>query len=269
MTGNAGSDAGAGGGAPEVDGGKAQGSSGEVFAQNREVITTGSVSLTVGDPIRAAQDAATITEQAGGRIDSRSENPRTPNQPPTATLSLRIPAHELDNALSQLKRLGTVNFVSLKAADVTQQTRDLDARITSLGTSVDRLLGLMSQSANTADLISIESALSKRQEELESLQSQREYLSDQIDYSTITLELYGKGTVAPGAPGDFWTAIAAGWTALTTALGGAVVAFGYALPSLVALAVVALVAVLAIRLVRRTRRGPVPPSVAPDPAPEA
>ena len=62
----------------------------------RDVITTGSVSITVEDPIRAAHDAVTITEQADGRIDSRTENPGTDNQPASASLTLRIPATALD-----------------------------------------------------------------------------------------------------------------------------------------------------------------------------
>jgi hypothetical protein len=241
--------------APEIaDGGKGvafdEAAPGQVV-ENRAVITTGSVSLTVVDPLRSAEDAVRITEQAGGRIDSRSENPRTPNQPASANLSLRIPADKLDEALTQLKKLGTVNFVSLQASDVTQQTQDLDARIGSLRTSVDRLLALLSQATTTADLISIESALSSRQAELESLQSQREYLSDQIDYSTISLELNAVGTIAPGTPDSFWSAIVAGWNALITALGGFVVAVGFALPWVLALGVIAVLVLLVLRLTRR------------------
>ncbi|MEB0260006.1 DUF4349 domain-containing protein, partial [Undibacterium sp. 5I1] len=74
----------------------------------------------------------TITEQAGGRIDSRTENPATDNQPASATLTLRIPAAALDRTVTDLKKLGTLNYVSLNASDITQQTQDLDARITAL-----------------------------------------------------------------------------------------------------------------------------------------
>lgn len=246
-----------GGVAPEIAGGGAQGASedSDVTTENRDVITTGSVSLSVTDPITAAEEAETITVRAGGRIDSRTENPKTPNQPAGADLTLRIPANALDEALDQLRELGTVNFVSLNASDVSQQTQDLDARITSLRTSVDRLLGLMTQATTTTDLIAIETALSTRQSELESLRSQRDYLSDQIDYATITLELHPVGTVAPGAPESFWPAIVAGWNALVTALGAVVVAIGFALPWVLALGIAALVVLLALRIARRKRRG--------------
>lgn len=230
------------------------GTTGEIKSSNRDVITTGSVSITVDDPIKSAQDAVMITEQAGGRIDSRTENPATPNQPASANLTLRVPSDELDRTLAELKKLGTVNFVSLNASDITQQTTDLDARITSLKTSVDRLLTLMQQATNTTDLIAIESALSARQSELEGLQSQRDYLSDQVDFSTITLDLYSTGTVAPGSPDNFWTGIVAGWNALVAALGGALIGIGFVLPWLLALGAVAAIVLLIVWLSTRKRK---------------
>ena len=234
--------------------GTPQGSTSDVKTANRDVITTGSVSITVKDPIRSAQDAVTITEQAGGRVDNRTENPGTDIQPASANLTLRIPANDLDRALAELRKLGTVNFVSLSATDVTLQTRDLDARITALKASVDRLLALLQQATNTTDLIAIESALSSRQSDLESLQSQRDYLSDQIDYATITLNLYAEGTIAPGPPGNFWAGLLAGWMALMTALGGLLVGIGFALPWLLALGLVGAIVLLIIWLSTRGRK---------------
>ena len=230
------------------------GAASEIAPDQRQVVTTGSVSLTVEDPIEAAEDALAITEKAGGRVDSRTESPGTDNQPASANLTLRIPSDKLDASLAELKELGTVNHVSLNASDVTQQTQDLDARITSLQTSVDRLLGLMSNATDTADLITIESALSERQSELESLQSQRDFLSDQVDYSTLTLELYAEGVVAPGAPDNFWTGVVAGWNALVATLGGLLVGLGVLLPWLLVLAVVGAIVLLIVRLSTRKRR---------------
>ncbi|WEO76545.1 DUF4349 domain-containing protein [Cryobacterium sp. SO2] len=229
----------------------ADAAAGDAATADRSVITTGSVSVTVADPIRAAENAATIVEEAGGRVDSRTETPETENQAASANLSLRIPAGDLDRTLDELRALGTVNYVSLNASDVTQQSQDLDARITALTTSVDRLLTLMSQATSTTDLIAIEGELSTRQGELESMRSQRDYLTDQIEYSTIGLDLYSTGTVAPGAPDDFWTGIAAGWNTLVTALGALLVGIGFALPWLVIVALAGGIVLLIVRLAAR------------------
>ena len=227
---------------------------GEVVTDNRDVITTGTVSLTVKDPIAAAQTAAHITEKAGGRVDSRTENPSVDDQPASANLVLRIPADELDNAVVELKKLGTVNRVSLNSTDITQQTQDIEARITSLQTSVDRLLSLMAKATDATDLIAIESALSQRQSELEGLQAQRDYLADQVDFSTISLELYSEGTVDPPNPDNFWDGLLAGWNALMSALGGALVAIGFLLPWLAVLGAIGAVVLLIVWLSTRKRK---------------
>jgi len=236
--------------ADSVAGGKTT----DVQYANRDVITTGSVSITATDPIAASASAVTITEQAGGRVDSRSENPATDIQPASARLTLRIPSNELDRTLAELKKLGRLNYVSLSAQDVTQQSRDLDARVTALTTSVDRLLTLMASATSTADLISIETALSSRQAELESLKSQRNYLTDQIDYSTVRLDLVTEGTVAAGGPDSFWSGIVAGWTALVAALGGLLIGLGVALPWMIVLAIFGAIVLLIVRLFARRRK---------------
>lgn len=243
-----------GAGDKAADGDLVTGTTGDVNTSNRDVITTGSMSITATDPVEASESAVTITEQAGGRVDNRSENPATDIQPASATLTLRIPSDELDRTLAELKKLGRLNFVSLNAQDVTQQSQDLDARITALTTSVDRLLALMASATSTTDLISIESALSSRQGELESLQSQRDFLADQIDYSTVQLELVSEGTVAAGGPDNFWTGIIAGWTALVAALGGLLIGLGVALPWLVVLAIFGAFVLLIVRLFARRRK---------------
>lgn len=245
------------GGVAEDAGGDAIG--GDLDPAGRDVITTGSMSVTVDDPIDAAEDAAAIAERAGGRVDDRTENPGTGNQQASATLTLRIPADAFNDSVARLKKLGDVNFVSLQASDVTRQTQDLDARITSLRTSVDRLLGLLEQASDTTDLIAIEGALSERQAELESLQTQRDFLSDQIDYSTLSVELYAEGTVAPGSPDDFWSAIVAGWNTLVAAGSGLLVVLGFALPWLIALAVIGAIVFAIVWSARKRRAAHVQP----------
>ena len=147
-------------------------------AADRSVVTTGWASITVDDPIASAEDAATIAEDAGGRVDNRTETPGTDAQPPSASLTLRVPADQVDDVVDELRTLGTVNSVSMNASDVTQQRQDLDARIEALSVSVDRLTELLATATTVSDLIAIESELTTRQAELDSLTQQRDSLVD-------------------------------------------------------------------------------------------
>ncbi len=208
-----------------------------VISTDREVVTTGSVSLTAGDPIATADRATAIVLGSGGRVDSSSEQPGTGSEKASATLVLRIPSSRLDSTLSSIKRLGSVDSATLNATDVTAQSKDIDGRITALQTSVDRLLALMARATTTADLITIESTLSDRQAQLDSLRGQQKALADQVAMSTITLTIHAKGTVVAAAPGSFWSGLTAGWNALVAAVNGLLIGLGVILPWLVVLAV--------------------------------
>ncbi|MFC5792014.1 DUF4349 domain-containing protein [Agromyces tardus] len=242
------------GGAPADD--EAVTDQGVAAPQDRAVVTTGYMSITVDDPIAGASDAAALANGAGGRVDSRTETPGTDTQPASASLVLRIPADELDGVIDDLRKLGEVNSVSLNASDVTQQQQDLDARITALTASVNRLLALLDEADTTADLIAIESELSTRQAELDSLTQQRDWLADQVDYSTITVDLITEDVAPSAVPGDFWSGLVAGWNALLGFLSWIAVALGVLLPWIGALLVVAGIITAIVVLATRRNRHP-------------
>ncbi len=224
-------------------------------AAERQVITSGSVAITVESPARAADDAARITESAGGHVDGRVERAATDARRGDAQLTLRIPALQLTTTLDALKKLGIVEKVSLTKQDVTATTLDLAARITALSTSVDRLTALMTTAASTADLITIESALSERQATLESLQSQARDLTGQVEFSTIRLDLGTSETAPVKAPDDFLSGLLTGWVAFTSFFAGVIVVAGILVPWLLSAVVLGGVAVL-VRLRLRKRQSP-------------
>lgn len=235
---------------------------------DRSVITTGRVSITVDEPVESAQAAVDLAEARGGRVDSRTETPGADTQPPSASLTLRIPSDELDAFMAELREIGTVNSVSMNASDVTQQRQDLDGRIDALTASVDRLQQLLGEATTIADLIAIESELTTRQAELDSLTQQRDWLVDQVDYSTITVDLVTEAVAPDPQPDDFWSGVIAGWNALlgfATSLG---VVVGVMLPWLLAaLLVGAIVLVIVLLATRRRRNHPTMPDATSDATP--
>ena len=245
----------------------AAGGAAEAQLADRSVITTGWVSITVDDPIASAEEAADLAEQAGGRVDSRTESPGTDAQPPSASLTLRIPSDELDGFVDELRALGTVNSVSMNASDVTQQRQDLDGRIDALTASVDRLQELLSEATTVADLIAIESELTTRQAELDSLTQQRDWLVDQVDFSTITVDLVTEDVAPDPQPDDFWSGLVAGWNALVAFASWLGVAVGVLLPWVLVALVTTAVIVAIVLVATRRRRGA--PTSTPATTPEA
>ena len=259
--------------APGVDDGSGGGGDGESDGDGREVIVTGSLYLTVDDPLEAADEAARIVERAGGRVDGRREYSPTDAGADGAVaydeqgqylgsfpgggavLELRIPSERLTAVLDDLAALGEQEELVLSSDDVTVEVRDLEARIAALRASIERLLALQATAADLDDLLALETAISDRQAELESLEAQQRYYDDQVSLSTITLTL-GSQEVAPvDEPDSFLTGLATGWEALLAFLGGALVVLGVLLPWLLVLGLLALVALRAVRRARRRRAG--------------
>lgn len=212
--------------------------SGTDASTDRQVIQTGYVTVVVDKPLDAAGDAVRITEQSGGRVDGRNEYAPTDGNQGSATLTLRIPISALDATLDKLKALGTVQEVSLSSTDVTMQSQDLDARIKALSASVDRLVALLATATDTDNLIALETAISDRQGELESLEGQQRYLADQVAMSTVTLNLISPQQAVATVPDTFLSGLQAGWAAFVAFFAGLLVALGVLLPWIVLAAIV-------------------------------
>jgi hypothetical protein len=261
-TDSGGAESGAGGGTVA---GPAAGKPGEPAVDaDRQVVTTATASLAVEDPADGAQRVSELVESAGGRVDERSEQAAAGDdgvEGAAADLVVRVPADALTGVLADLEDLGDVESVSVSRSDVTASAVDLDARISALQTSVARLQALMDGAATTEDLLTAEKALSERQEKLESMQSQRVLLADQVELSTLTVELRPFGVAPAGGPEGFVDGLGTGWRALVTVLGAAVVVLGVLLPWMGVALLVAAAVLVPLRVMRRraAAEAPVPP----------
>ncbi|MCU1481738.1 MAG: hypothetical protein JWQ19_2524 [Subtercola sp.] len=227
----------------------------DALLPDTQVVTTGSLALLAGDPSAVADQAVALVETAGGHVDNRTQQSASDGNDARADLVLRVPSANVSSTIESLKKLATVESVSISASDVTTQVQDVDARIVALQTSVNRLLDLMSKATNTTDLIALESTLSSRQADLDSLVAQKASITDQVQYSSLTVGISSTPAAATVAPSDFWSGLGIGWTSVVAALSGALVALGVALPWLVIVGVIALIVILIVRFAgRKTRR---------------
>lgn len=223
--------------------------------ERREVVT-GNVDITADDPVAAAGVVTDRVFAAQGRIDKRTERPGTDEESPRAELTVRVPADRTDALLEGMGDIGTVTEIGTNRRDVTMRWEDLDAKISALRASVDRLGALLADAANTADLIDAEEALADRQGDLDSLTAQKRRLDDQIAMSTLTVTITTDAETTPEkGPNNFWGGIVSGWNSLVDWLQDAVVFVGKALPWLGFLAVLGAILGAIVGAVRRLRGG--------------
>ncbi len=266
----AGGDAAYGNAAPEAAGS---------VTDDRSVVITGALYMTVEDPIAMADKAAGIVKTAGGRIDARSETAPDERNGGSAALTMRIPSNKLDAVVDNLRGLGTVDQYSTDSYDVTNEVTDLDAQISTLRASTARIEGLLADAKGISDIITLENELDGRQAELVSLEARQRGLDDQVSMSTINLSLTTEPVViveVDDSPKNFWDGLVSGWNGLVGFVSVALIVIGVLLPWLALMALIAAAIVIPIRAssARKSRRATASWAVAsavpaPAPAPAA
>lgn len=247
-----------GAGAPQVGGDNlahdGEWTEGGTYDTSRDLIVTGSVYMTVENPIDTADAVARIVQTAGGRIDARSERAPDEWHGGSAELTMRIPVDKLDAVVEQLRDFGTIDEYSSSGIDVTNEVQDLEARISTLRASTLRIEGLLADAKDITDIITLENELASRQAELESLEARQRGLDDQVSLSTIYLSLTTEPVVfVDDSPSTFLDGLESGWNALVDFFAAALVVLGVLLPWLAVLALITAAIVIPVKARKKAR----------------
>lgn len=225
-----------------------------------QIVRTGDITVDVDDITSAASRVTALVSAGGGNVGSDQRYGDASDG--SADLVVRVPPDSFDDLLETISDLGEELSRSVAAQDVSTTVADVDARVRSLQTSVDRLLALAAQAVSVTDLITIESELAARQSELESLQAQQRALADQVSLATLSIRLTASSEPETEETG-FLVGLGQGWNTLLDAGRGLISFVGRALPWVVLIAVLA----VPLWLLVRRRRSPVLPAPAPGEGP--
>lgn len=149
----------------------------------RSIITTGSAHVATNTPLNTADDFITWVSSNGGYVAGQTDTGTGSRA--IMTLTVRVPDQE--SAITRLRALGTVDQVNTNAEDVTTQATDLDARIKEAKISITRLEAILARTTTVRDVLTAESALTSRQQQLEAMVLQRSNLSNQVSLATLTV----------------------------------------------------------------------------------
>ncbi len=157
------------------------------FAE-RQIISTGSISVEVEGVQEAINRVKVVAENFGGFVERLSSFGNDDRQ--SASMTVRVPQAQFEAALDQIRLLGVVQSENIGSDDVSEQFIDLEARLKSALREEDSLLSLLSRSLNISDIISIERELARVRSTIEQLQGQLNFLERRVDLSTIFIELF-------------------------------------------------------------------------------
>jgi hypothetical protein len=103
---------------------------------------------------------------------------------------LRVPADQLDSALTELKKLGRVESESQKGDEVLQQYVDLQARLTNARNTEQRLTDLLRQrTGRLSDVLEVEEQIDSVRERIEQMDAEKKNLANQVAFATLTLKM--------------------------------------------------------------------------------
>jgi hypothetical protein len=117
---------------------------------------------------------------------------------------------------------------------------------------------LLDRAQDLRDIVLIESQLTRRHADLDSLEQRSAYLQDQTSLATITVDIdHERSAAAQEDRTGFLAGLAAGWHGLVTVAVGLATAAGALLPWLLVLLVLAVPGWPLVRRLRRQRAAPV------------
>lgn len=232
--------------------------------QQRAIIYTATLSLQVDDVRAKANQALDIASGLGGVVGSEKRG--LSGSFAESVIVLRVPSDQFNRALTELAKLGTETARSVQTQDVTEQLVDLDARILTQRASVDRVRALLARAQTIGEIVSIESELTRREADLDSLEKRKASVASMVAMSTITVEIHGPDYVATPPPDEepgFLAGLRNGWSAFVDSVKVVLVVLGWLLPWVVA---IGLPIWLIVWLSRKySRRSPVPTPTGADP----
>ena len=244
----------------DVDG-ASNGSSGtssvEVQDTSRKLIRNVDISAETNNMDEMVANIEARVNEYGGYIEnSYIDNNSTYSYSRYASMTIRVPATKLDDFLSNIGEISNITSKSVSVTDVTLQYVDVEAKKESLEAQQTRLLELMEEATTIEEIMDIEERLADIRYQLESAEKQLRSYDNQVDYSTVYLNVSEVKEYTPVEEKSRWEEMTSGFvSSLSGAVGGFLdflVGLVVALPYIIIWGlVIALCIFIVIKIVRK------------------
>jgi Domain of unknown function (DUF4349) len=181
-------------------------------------------------------------------------------------ITISVPSAQLDRVVAELGSLGKVIRSASTSENVGAQIVDTESRVQTMRTSVERVRAFLADADDLTQVVALEAELTRRQADLESLQSQLAALKGSVSRSPVQVSLTTEpGVIAEQDEEDatgFLVGLERGWTAFSASVAVALTVVGALLPFLVLAAFVLVPVWWVLRRRRPTTTPPAPPAAA-------
>ena len=223
--------------------------------ENRKWVITMSLTAETESLTDAMGLLAEKIQASGGYVESQSISGTAVNsgRSPSAYITVRVPAEQLDSFVEDVSGMTNVVSSSRYVEDITLSYTDTEGRVKALKTEEARLLELMEQAQTMSDLLEIEGRLTEVRYQLENYTSTLRLYDNQVDYATLDLTLREVEKFTPPEKQGFWQKVTSGLADSMVDLGQGIVDFvAWVLIELPYLVLVGLLGWLTVFLTRRS-----------------
>ena len=210
--------------------------------ENAKMIYTARMEMETTGFDAADADLRTLVEVLGGYFEQAAVHNYGSGYR-SGDYTVRIPADQYRPLLERVGTLCHVTYQEESSDNVSTAYYDTESRLVTQQTKLERLQNLLAQAENMEDIITIESAISETELEIEQLTGTLRRYDSLVDYSTVYIslqEVYQLSNVEEPATtfgSRMSTAFASGWRGFVSALEGLAVALAYGWVWLLLLAV--------------------------------
>lgn len=186
------------------------GTNGEIASApqvNRKLIRTFDLDIQTKEFDEVIAGIQAKVQELGGYIEQSSIDSGSAyysNYNRYSHMTVRIPSDKLDGFIQNVKDTANVTNISESADDITLKYVDVESRKLALETERDRLLELLEKAETVEDIITIESRLSEVRYELEAYTSTLRTYDNQVDYSTVHMNIREVDRETKVEPKTFW-----------------------------------------------------------------
>ncbi len=186
------------------------GGGGSAPTQDRLVIMNADVTVVVADPQAKMDAISQMAKTMGGFVVTMNMGQTylsSGDTAPQGTISIRVPADKLDDAIGQIKNGAVeVRNETRSGQDVTSQYTDLQSQLNNLEQAETDLQAIMDEAKNnpnsnvtskTQDVLSVYNQIVSVRGQIEQIKGQMQYYEQSSSYSLITVTLIAEETIKP------------------------------------------------------------------------
>ena len=208
------------------------GDSGDDRLENAKMIYTARMEVETTAFDTADADLRTLVEVLGGYFEQAAVHDYGSGYR-SGDYKVRIPADQFQPFLDRVGTLCHVTYQEQTSENVSEAYYDAESRLVTQQTKLERLQALLAQAENMEDIITIESAISDTELEIERLTGTLRQYDALVDYATVHLslqEVYQLSNVeepATSFASRMGAAFASGWRGFVGTLESLAVALAY------------------------------------------